>query len=126
MGKVVNMSDYRSNLAAESANAMRDGLVPVEFALGSQNREKCLNKISQYNVSSVHVRVVNDEPGALLYLISVSDAIWLNKAIIEKEDISEEEIKERIDLIQIMENMKFSMMDSLWESISSENGYQVH
>ena len=105
MSKVVNMSDYRASLAVESANAMRDGLVPVEFALGNKNRENCLNKISEYNISSVHVRVVNDEPGALLYLISVSDAIWLNKQIIEQEDISDDEIKERIDLIQMMENM---------------------
>lgn len=125
MSKIVNMNAYRSNLAAESASAMRDGLVPVEFALGNKNREKCLNKISEYNIRSVHVRVVNDEPGALLYLIGVSDAIRLNKKIIEKEDISDDEIKERIDLIQIMENMKFSLMDNLWESISSENDYQV-
>lgn len=126
MSNVVNMSDYRSNLAAESANALRDGLVPVEFALGIKSREKCLSKISEYNVGSVHVRVVNDEPGALLYLIGVSDAIRLNKKIIETEDISDDEIKERIDLIQVMENMKFSLMDNLWESISSESGCQVH
>lgn len=126
MSKIVNMNDYRSNLATESANAMHDGLVPVEFALGSKNRENCLNKISEYNVRSVHVRVVNDEPDALLYLIGVSDAIWLNKKIIETEDISDDELEERIDLIQIMENMKFSLMDTLWESISSENGYRVH
>lgn len=122
MSNVVNMSDYRSNLAAESADALRDGLVPVEFALGIRNREKCLDKISAYNVSSVHVRGVNNEPGSLLYLIGVSDAIWLNKKIIETEDISEDEVKERIDLIQAMENMKFALMDNLWESISSEIG----
>lgn len=120
------MNEYRSNLSTESANAIRDGLVPVEFALGSENREQCLNKISEYNLRSVHVRVVNDESGALLYLIGVSDAIWLNKKIIETEEISEDEVEERIDLIQTMENMKFSLMDNLWESISSENGHQVH
>lgn len=126
MSKIINMNEYRSNLSTESANAIRDGLVPVEFALGSENREQCLNKISEYNLRSVHVRVVNDESGALLYLIGVSDAIWLNKKIIETEAISEDEVEERIDLIQTMENMKFSLMDNLWESISSENGHQVH
>jgi hypothetical protein len=71
--------------------------------------------------SSIHVRSVNDEPGALLYLIGVGDAILLNKKILAGEEVSEEEIERRIDLIQMMENMNFVGMDSLWESFSSQN-----
>ena len=77
--------------------------------------------MSTYGVSSIHVRSVNDDPSALLYLIGVGDAILLNKKILAGEEVSEEEIERRIDLIQMMENMNFVGMDSLWESLSSQN-----
>jgi hypothetical protein len=77
--------------------------------------------MSTYGVSSLHVRSVNDDPSALLYLIGVGDAILLNKKILAGEEVSEEEIERRIDLIQMMENMNFVGMDSLWESLSSQN-----
>ena len=125
MDNVVNMNDYRKKLATESSVAMRDGLIPIEFAMGISDRTECLDKITQYGVSSIHVRMVNDEPGALLYLIGVGDAIWLNKKIIESEAISNEEIAHRIDLIQMMENMNFVGMDDLWESISSESSKEA-
>jgi hypothetical protein len=122
MRNVVNMKDYRTKLARESSDAIRDGLIPIEFAIGINNREQCLDKMSTYGVSSsIHVRSVNDEPGALLYLIGVGDAILLNKKILAGEEVSEEEIERRIDLIQMMENMNFVGMDSLWESFSSQN-----
>ena len=77
--------------------------------------------MSTYGVSSLHVRSVNDDPSALLYLIGVGDAILLNKKILAGEEVSEEEIERRIDLIQMMENMNFVGMDSLWESLSSQS-----
>jgi len=126
MSKVVNLSDYRSNVAVESSNAMRDGLIPIEFALGINNREECLDKITEYELGSIHVRLVNDEPGTLLYLIGIGEAIRINKKILEKEGISEQEIEQRIDLIQVMENMNFTLMDSLWESFSNQGGSSVH
>ena len=49
----------------------------------------------------------------------MADAISLNKEILAKEDISDEEIERRIDLIQVMENMNLAGMDSLWESFTS-------
>ena len=121
MSNVVNMKEYRTKLASESSDAIRDGLIPIEFAMGISNREECLNKISTYGVSSIHVRSVNDESGALLYLIGVGDAILLNKKILANEEILEEEVERRIDLIQMMENMNFVGMDSLWESFSNQN-----
>jgi hypothetical protein len=121
MGNVVNMRDYQQKLAGESSDAIRDGLIPIEFAMGMGDREQCLEKMAKFAVSSVHVRTVNDQPGAHLYLIGIGDAISLNKKILEHEDISDEEIERRIDLIQMMENMNFAGMDSLWESFSSES-----
>jgi hypothetical protein len=121
MSNVVNMKDYRKKIARESSDAIRDGLIPIEFAIGISNREQCLDKMSTYGVSSIHVRSVNDDPSALLYLIGLGDAILLNKKILAGEEFSEEEIERRIDLIQMMENMNFVGMDSLWESFSSQN-----
>jgi len=121
MSNVINMSDYREKLATESSEAMRDGLIPVEFAMGINDRAACMEKLTKYGVDSVHVRMVNNEPSALLYLIGVSEAIWLNKKILEKEDISDEEIERRIDLIQMMENMNFAGMDDLWKSFSNRS-----
>jgi hypothetical protein len=119
MSNVVNMNEYREKPANASSDAIRDGLIPIEFAMGIGDRELCLERMAKYGVSSVHVRTVNDEPGARLYLIGVADAISLNKEILAKEDISDEEIERRIDLIQMMENMNFAGMDSLWESFTS-------
>ena len=93
MRNVVNMKDYRTKLARESSDAIRDGLIPIEFAIGINNREQCMDKMSTYGVSSsIHVRSVNYEPVALLYLIGVGDAILLNKKILAGEEVSEEEI----------------------------------
>ncbi len=121
MSNVVYMNEYRKNLASQSSEAIRDGLIPIEFAMGINDRALCLDKMAQYEVSSIHVRSVNGELGALLYLIGIGDAIALNKQILAKEEISEEEIERRIDLIQMMENMNFAGMDSLWESFSSQS-----
>ena len=104
MSNVVDLNDFRKKPASASSDAIRVGLIPIEFAMGIGDRERCLEKMAKYGVSSVHVRTVNDEPGARLYLIGVADAISLNKEILAKEDISDEEIEHRIDLIQMMEN----------------------
>lgn len=126
MGQVVRLSDYQKSFSNESADAMRDGLVPIEFALGDNNRENCLAKIAEYGVHSIHVRMVNNKPDAFLYLIGVRDAIFINKKILECEEISEMEICQRIDLIQMMENMNLSLMDTVWESISSQTQESLH
>lgn len=126
MGEVVRLSDYQKNFSNESSDALRDGLVPIEFALGDSNRENCLARIAEYGVHSIHVRMVNSKPDAFLYLIGVRDAIFINKKILECEDISETEICQRIDLIQMMENMNLSLMDTVWESISSHGQESLH
>ena len=69
------------------------------------------------------VRRVTEEPEALLYLIGVKDAIRLNKRILELESISEEEIARRIDVIQMLENVNLSMMDSLWASFTRRGNF---
>lgn len=126
MGQVVRLRDYQKSYSTESADAMRDGLVPIEFALGDNNRENCLAKIAEYGVHSIHVRMVNNKPDAFLYLIGVRDAIFINKKILEREQIPEQEICQRIDLIQMMENMNLSLMDSVWQTLSGQGQDAMH
>ena len=119
MTKVVKLSDYRkSDTDADEFDAIQDSLVPIEFAVGFSTREKCLSKIAEYGVQALHIRRVNDEPEALLYLMGVKDAIWLNKKILEFEELSDEEIAHRIDLIQMLDNVNLAMIESLWDSFT--------
>lgn len=124
MGNVVRLSDYQKQFSSESADAMRDGLVPIEFALGEKNRETCLAKIAEYGVHSIHVRMITGSPDSFLYLIGMRDAIFINKKILECEDISDDEISQRIDLIQMMENMNLNLMDSVWETLAGQSQSQ--
>jgi|APSaa5957512535_1039671.scaffolds.fasta_scaffold208610_1 hypothetical protein len=123
MGQVVKLSDYRAERFENCADSLSDSLVPIEFAIGFSDRNDCLNKIAEYGIRAVHIRRVNDEPDALLYLLGVKDAIWLNKKILEKEQISDDEIAHRIDLIQMLENVNFSMMESMWESFTRQGNF---
>ena len=119
MTKVVKLSNYRkSDTDADEFDAIQDSLVPIEFAVGFSTREKCLSKIAEYGVQALHIRRVNDEPEALLYLMGVKDAIWLNKKILEFEELSDEEIAHRIDLIQMLDNVNLAMIESLWDSFT--------
>jgi len=124
MGKVVQLNDYRRTDAdSDQIDAIQDSLVPIEFAVGFNSREECLSKIAEYGVQALHIRRVNDEPDALLYLMGVKDAIWLNKKILELEELSDEEIAHRIDVIQMLENVNLSMMESLWDSFTCSGNF---
>jgi len=123
MGEIVQLNDYRAPESVELPEAKQDSLVPIEFAVGYSDRKKCLSKIAEYGIHSLHIRRVTEEPEALLYLIGVKDAIALNKRILELESISEEEIANRIDVIQMLENVNLSMMDSLWASFTCRGSF---
>ncbi len=122
MGEVVQLDDYRrqaeDKIPAIMATAA-DGLLPIEFAVGFSDREECLQKIAKYGVRAIHVRTMHGRPDTLLYFIGVKEAIWLNKKILELEEIGDEEICQRIDLIQMMENMDLTLLDSLWSSFTN-------
>jgi len=125
MGQVVKLSDFRRAQAEPVELSNNDSLVPVEFAVGLSDRNECLNKIAEYGVRAIHIRRVNDELDTLLYLMGVKDAIWMNRRILEREQITDEEIAHRIDLIQMLENIDFNMMDSIWESFTRQGKFSL-
>ncbi len=119
MGDVVNLNDFRKTQSELSADIADSGLVPLEFATGITDRRACFDKLAKYSIDTVHVRTAGSQSNSLIYLIGVKNAIRLNKLILEHEDISDDEIEQRIDLIQLMENMNFNVMESLVESYSA-------
>ena len=125
MGEVVKLAEYRQAKGDNTVTA-QDSLVPIEFAVGFSDRNKCLGKIAEYGVRAIHIRMVKDEPDALLYLMGVKDAIWLNKKILEREAISDDEIAHRIDLIQMLENVNVPLMDSMWDSFTRQGNFFSH
>jgi hypothetical protein len=50
--------------------------------------------------------------------MGIKDAIWLNKKILEFEELSDEEIAHRIDLILMLENVNLAMIESLRDSFT--------
>ncbi len=123
MGDVVELKKYQKPAPVLEVESSKDSLVPIEFAVGFNDRNTCLGKIAEYGIQSIHIRRVTEEPEALLYLMGVKDAITLNKLILEKEAISNDEITHRIDVIQMLENINPLMMDSLWESFTQQGNY---
>ncbi len=121
MGEVVRFSDYQKTQIDESVKPGLESLVPIEFAVGFEDRKQCIVKIAKYGVQAIHIRMLNDEPETLLYFIGVTDAIWLNKKILELEELSEEEIIKRIDLIQMLENADLPLMHYMWESFTRQS-----
>lgn len=120
MGEVVKLKDYQNRAAPRAERRVSDSMVPIEFAVGFAERNLCLAKLAEYAVAGIQVRMIKNEPGALVYLMSVKDALWLNKKILELEELSEEGIADRIDLIQMLENINLPMMESLWDSFTGK------
>lgn len=125
MGEVVSLDRYRNQRFDNYTEEMSDSMVPVEFAVGFSDRSTCLEKIEQYGIRDITAYRLTEQPNTVLHLIGVCDAIWLNKKILEREDIGDEEIAQRIDLIQMLENANFGLMDSLWRSFTRKAEIQL-
>ena len=120
MGDVVSLDSYRNRRFDSYAEEINDSMVPVEFAVGFSDRDVCLAKIKEYGIRNIVSHQLTEQPESVLHLIGVRDAIWLNKKILEREDINDEEISRRIDLIQMLENANLGLMDGLWRSFTRQ------
>lgn len=121
MGDVVQLNHYRDTAVSEPVSLVAESQVPVEFAVGNKDRQACLDCIRQYGVESLQTRRVSSDPEALLYFISIKDAIWLNKRILERQELSDDDITKHIDIIQMLENLDQHMMETLWDSFTWSN-----
>lgn len=121
MGVVVQLSDFRNKEAIEPQCSVADSHVPVEFAAGFSDREQCLQKIAEYGFESIQIRRLKNEPESLIYLLSVQDALELNKGILAREELSDEDIEKRIDIIQMLENLDLGLMENLWAAFTLKN-----
>ena len=119
MGQVIHFSDHQVNVRCIGSQG-HDSLIPVELALGVDDEKTCLATIARYGNCAVHPRLLSDGSGAVIYLIMLSDAIWLNKRILELEEINDEGISNCIDLIQMLENVNDSLLEGAWGSISNK------
>ena len=120
MGEVVNLKDYQNRAVSRAKRSVSNSMVPIELAVGLAERNLCLAKLAEYAVGAIEVRMIKNEPGALAYLMSVKDALGLSKKILELEELTEEEVADRIDLIQMLENINLPMMESLWDSFTGK------
>ncbi len=121
MGVVVQLSDYRTDEQLLSEERVADeGFVPVEFAVGVSDRDACIAKLFEYGLHSIQSKRINSEPEASIYLVRVRDAIWLNKRILEQEELSDEAISKHIDIVQMLENLDLTVLESLWASFTHD------
>ena len=119
MGQVIKFSNQQANVR-HSSSLGQDSLIPVELALGMEDENFCLATIAKYGNCAVHPRLLSDGSGAVIYLIMVCDAIWLNKRILELEELDDEAVSSCVDLIQMLENVNDSLLESAWGSIGNK------
>ncbi len=119
MGEVVQLQPFAFERVLASRVSRADALVPVEFAVGIQDRAAAIARLAFYGVDSFKHRSLKGDAAGSLCMVSVLDAIKVNKYILEHEELAVVDIEERIDLIQMLENINIPMMQGLWGAISS-------
>ena len=118
MGDVVQLRDFRFEEEISLRMIKSDALVPVEFGAGLADRQECLLKIAEMGIRRVEVHQLKGETGASFCMMSINDAIWLNKKLLECEELSDDEIANRIDLIQMLENANPTMLEAMWKAFT--------
>jgi hypothetical protein len=119
MGEVVQLQAYASQPVPPSTQQRGQALVPVEFAVAIDDREAASARLIYYGIRSFTECRLKGNPSSSLAMVSVQDAISVNKLILEYEELSVDAIGERIDLIQMLENIDIPMMQSLWGAITT-------
>lgn len=120
MGKVVQFQDFYEARAHTSVKLRNDGLVPLQFGVGFSEIDICLQKLAEYGNIASHSRELK-HIDSTLHFISVADALWINKKILENEQLSEQVIRQRVDLMQMLENVDPWLMEGIWDSLTRTN-----
>jgi hypothetical protein len=123
MGEVVWLKETNKRVASPVQHLVNDSMAPMKFAVGFAECNRCIAKLAEYGVDRVQVQMIKDKPGALVNLVRVEDALWLNKQILELEDLCEKDIADRIDLIQMLENINLPMIESLVDCFTGKTSH---
>ena len=120
MGTVIQFSDYQHTTTDSACD--NDSLIPVEFGVGLGDFAQCMALIARHGNGAVTVRPVRDDSSEVVYLMRVRDAIALNKRLLETVELSDQDITRCIDLIQLLENINTSLLETIWSSIQPQHG----
>lgn len=121
MGVVVQFQDFYEARAQSGAELKNEGLVPLQFGVGFDEIDLCLAKLAEYGITSIHRRELKHRPDSTLYFITVADALCVNIKILEHEQLSEQVVRQRVDLMQMLENVNPWLMEGIWDSFT---GYE--
>ncbi len=119
MGEVVQLRGYRFEEEVSVRAVKADAMIPVEFGTGMTDRQQCLKKLAESGIRRVAVHQLQAQPGSSLVMMSLQDAIWFNKKLLANEELSDSEIADRIDLIQMLENSNPAVLDAMWKSCTT-------
>lgn len=115
MGHVIQFSDYKTKERGSEVLEHRC-LIPIEFGVGNADFFHCMELIARYGTGTVQVKPVSEESEDIVYLMQVGDALKLNRRLLEAVELSDEEIAERIDLIQMLENINTPLLETIWSA----------
>jgi hypothetical protein len=118
VGEVVQFQDFYEARAHTPVKLRSDGLVPLQFGVGFNEIDLCQQKLAEYGITSIHSRELKHRLDSTLHFITVADALWINKKILENERLSEQVVRQRIDLMQMLENVDPWLMEGIWDSLT--------
>jgi hypothetical protein len=97
--------------------------VPLQFGVGFDEIDLCLAKLAEYGITSIRRRELKRRElkhrlDSTLYFITVADALCVNIKILEHEQLSEQVVRQRVDLMQMLENVNPWLMEGIWDSFT--------
>ena len=122
MSNLIFFEDHHPGLEHRGFARQRlrgQSLIPVQLALGEYDIEKCFSLLARFGKCSVFPRANPADNGRILFLVRIEDAVALNQFVLELEE-DEQDIADRIDLIQMLENCEESLLAKAWDRIGSQ------
>lgn len=120
MGQVIRLMDFQPG-ASKLQKAGLDSLIPLELALGESDQHICLTTVVRHGTCGLYPKPRVAESGTVEFLVRVSDAISLNKSILDSGELDETQTAVRMDLIQMLENVSGTFLDGIWGTSSNYN-----
>ena len=120
MGRLIHFEDHHPALARNMERRRREqhsGLIPLQLALDETDIEKCFAQVVRYGRCAVIPRANPSDAGKILFLIQISDALDINRQLLELEDDDSPAVARRIDHIQLLENSQHSLLGRVWDHL---------